>query len=95
MTIVGNTEVGEPCTFGKGMYLSVFYCLCYDMDISTYMLEDQVSEERYPEMNEEEDIRMNGIRNKHWRNVADEGDNKNNMHSLRWEIYVKEKDELI
>ena len=65
------------------------------MDISTYMLEDQVSEERYPEMNEEEDIRMNGIRNKHWRDVADEGDNKNNMHSLRWEIYVKEKDELI
>ena len=54
-----------------------------------------MSEDRYPELNEEEDIRMNEIRNKHWRDVADEGDNNNNMHSLRWEIYVKEKDELI
>ena len=44
--------------FGKGMYLSVFYCLCYEMDISTDMLEGQVSEEIYPNLNEEEDIRM-------------------------------------
>ena len=62
LTIVGDTEVGEPCMFGKGMYLSVFYCLCYEMDIFTYMSEDQVSEERYLELNEEEDIRLYAIR---------------------------------
>ena len=28
---------------GKGMYFSVFYCLCHEMDISTYMLEDKVT----------------------------------------------------
>ena len=30
--------------FGKGMHLSMFYCLCYVKDISTYMSEEQVSE---------------------------------------------------
>ena len=29
--------------FGDIIYLSVFYCLCYEMVISTYMSEDQVS----------------------------------------------------
>ena len=38
-TINGDHEVGEPCMFGKGMYLSVFYCLCYVTDISTYISE--------------------------------------------------------
>ena len=33
LTIVGDPEVGEPCMFGKGVYLYVFYCLCYEMDI--------------------------------------------------------------
>ena len=28
LTINGDTKVGEPCMFVKGMYLSVFYCLC-------------------------------------------------------------------
>ena len=38
--------------FGKCMYSSVFYCLCYVTDISTDMLEDQVAEERDVELNE-------------------------------------------
>ena len=29
LTIDGDPEVGEPFMFGKGIYLSVFYCLCY------------------------------------------------------------------
>ena len=37
--------------FGKGMYLSIFYSLCYDKDVSTDMLEDQVSEERDTDLN--------------------------------------------
>ena len=39
--------------FGKSVSLSIFYCLCYEMDISTDMLEDQVLEERYPDLIEE------------------------------------------
>ena len=37
--------------FGNGLYLSVFYCLCYEMDVSTDMSEGQVSEERDPDLN--------------------------------------------
>ena len=75
--------------FDNGMYLSFFNCLCYEMDVSTYMSEDQVLEERYPDLNEEDDTRMDEIRDEHWRNVAEEGDDKKKMHDLRWEIYVK------
>ena len=77
--------------FGKGVYLSVFYCLCYVKDISTDIPEDQVSEERYPNLNEEEDIRLDTIMEEHWRDVSDEGDEKKKIHALRWEVYVKEK----
>ena len=70
--------------FGKGMYLYVFYCLCYVKDISTDMSEDQVVEERDPDLNEEEDIRLDEIREEHWRDVAEEGDNKKKIYALRW-----------
>ena len=57
--------------FVKGMYLYLFYCLCYDTDISTDMSEEQVAEERYPYLNEEEDIRLDEIRKEHWRDVSE------------------------
>ena len=59
------------------------------MDISTYMSEDQVTEERDPDLNEEEDIRLDEIREDHWRCVAEEDANKNKIHALRCDIYVK------
>ena len=37
--------------FERGMYLSIFYCLCYEMDVSTDISEEQVSEERDPDLN--------------------------------------------
>ena len=89
LTINGDTEVGEPCMFVKGMYLYLFYCLCYYTDISTDMLEDQVAEERYPDLNEKEDIRLDEIREGHWREVAEEGDNKKKILALRWEVNVQ------
>ena len=46
----------------KRYVFSVFYCLCYEIDISTDMLEDQVAEEKHPDLNEEEDIRLDEIR---------------------------------
>ena len=75
--------------FVKGMYLSAFYCFCYDTDISTDILEDQVAEERDPDLNEEEDIRLDAIRGDHWKNIAEEGDKKKKIIALRWEVYVK------
>ena len=51
--------------FGKGVYLSVFYYLCYVKDVSTDILEYQVSEERDPDLNEEEGIILDEIRKDH------------------------------
>ena len=76
--------------FGKGMYLYVFYCFCYAKDRSTDMLEEQMAEERDLDVNEEEDIRLDVIMEEHWRDVAEEGEDKKNIHALRWEVYVKE-----
>ena len=59
------------------MYLYVFYYLCYVKDMSTDLLEYQVSEEIDPYLNEEEDIIMDDTRDKHWRYVAEDGDDKN------------------
>ena len=79
----------------KGMYMSVFYCFCYVKDVSTDMSEDQEAEERDPYLNEDEDIRMDAIREEHWRDVSDKVDDKKNMYALRWYIYVKGKEDLI
>ena len=94
-TIVGDPNIRELCMFGKGVYLYVFYCFCSEMDVYTDMSEYQVSEERDQDLNEEEDIIMDGIRDDNWSDVAEEGAYKKKIHSLRWEIYVKEEKELI
>ena len=71
LNIVGDLEVGEPCMFGKCMYLSVFYCLCYVNDISTDMSEEPAAEERDLDLNEEEDIILGAIRKDRWRYVSE------------------------
>ena len=50
-----------------------------------------MSEERDPDLNEEEDIRIDEIRDEHWRDVAREGDNEKKINALRWNFYVPEK----
>ena len=57
--------------FFKGVYLSVFYFLCYDTDITTDYSEEQVVEERDPDLNEMEDIRFDEIWEDRWRDLAD------------------------
>ena len=89
LIIDGDTEVEEPCIFQRGVYLPVFYCSCYVMDISTDMLEEQVSEERDPDLIEEEYIRMEYSREDHWRDVADDGYDKKKIHVPRWEVHTK------
>ena len=95
LTIVGDPEVLESCMIVKGMYLYVFYCLFHVKDISTDMLEGQVLEERDPDLNEQKDIILDAIREEHYRGVSKEGEYKKNIHVLRWEVYVKEKQQLI
>ena len=55
--------------FVKGMYLSVFYCFCYDTDLTKTYSEKKVVEERVPDLDKMEDIRFNKIREDHWRVV--------------------------
>ena len=38
---------------------------------------------------------MYAIREGNWRDVSEEGVNKKNIHSLRWEVYIKEKEDFI
>ena len=38
---------------------------------------------------------LDAIREEHWRDVAEEGDDKKKICALRWEVYVKYKEELI
>ena len=71
------------------MYFSMFCCLCYAEDVSTDILEYQVAEERDPDLNEEEDVRLDSIREEHWGDVEEEGEDKKKAHALRWEVYVK------
>ena len=42
-----------------------------------------MAEERYTDPNEEEDIRLDSIREDNWRDFAEEGEEKKNIHALR------------
>ena len=55
MTVDGGPVVKEGYIFERDVYFYVFYCLCFVDDISTYMLEEQFSEERDPHLDEEDD----------------------------------------
>ena len=38
---------------------------------------------------------MEDIREEHYIDVSEDGDYRKNIHALRWEVYKKEKDDLI
>ena len=54
-----------------------------------------MAEERYPDLNEKGDIRFDEIWDDHWRDIAEDNDDKNNIHDLMWDVYVMDKEELI
>ena len=58
-------------------------------------MSSMLAEERDPDLNEEEDIRLDAIREEHWRGVSEEGDDNNNIHALMWDFCAKEDEELI
>ena len=86
LNINEDPEVEHPCIFVKGMYFSVLYFFCHDTYISLDMSEDHLAEEIDPDLNEGEDIILDEIREEHWRDVAEEGDDKKNIHTLRWKL---------
>ena len=49
-----------------------------------------MSEERDPDLNEEEDTILDAIREEHWRNIADKGDDNKKIYALMWKVYVKD-----
>ena len=59
------------------------------------MLEGQVWDERDPDLNEEEYIRMEYSREQQWGNVAEDGDDMSKIHSLMWYVYTRENEYLI
>ena len=71
------------------MNLYVFYCLCYVKNVSTDLSEEHVLEERDLDLNEEEGIIMDDMREEHWRDVSEEGEDDKEIHTLRWDVYVK------
>ena len=42
-----------------------------------------------------EDITFDEIWEDHWRDLAEENDDKKKIHALRWNVYVKEKEDPI
>ena len=95
LNIDGYPVVESASMFERGMFFSVFYFLCYVKEISTDMSEEQVLEERDSDLNEEEDIIMADSWGEHWGDVAEDVEDKSNMHALRWDVYTKEKEGLI
>ena len=51
--------------FGRGVYLSVFYCLCYVKEMPTDLSEEKVSEERDLDLSKNQDTRIDGTSNEH------------------------------
>ena len=51
-------------------------------------------EERDTDLNEEEDIGMEDSKEEHFMDVSKYGNDKKNIHDLRWDVYIK-REELI
>ena len=45
-------------------------------------------EEIDPDLNEEEDIRMEDSREDHLRDVSEYGKDKSNIYALTWDVYI-------
>ena len=52
-------------------------------------------EDRDLDLNEKKDIRFNDIREYHCRDIAVENDDKKKIPALRWDVNIREKEELI
>ena len=48
-----------------------------------------MSDEIDTNQNEEEEIIMEDIRKDHCRDVAEDGEDKSNIHNLNWDVYTR------
>ena len=55
------------------------------------LLEERVSEEKDPNLKEEDDIRMEDSREENWSFVAEDGEDKINITALGWYVYTVDK----
>ena len=53
------------------------------------MLEEQVSEERDPYMNEEKNVRMEDSREEPRRDFVEDGEDKSKIRALLWDVYTR------
>ena len=82
--------------FEEGMYLSVFYFLCFVQDVLMGMLKEQKREERDPDLKVEKYVMCLYERKNHWKDVLEENhQDKGEVYPLMWEVYIKEKQELL
>ena len=93
LTIHGDNFCEVDNTFVKGVYFSIFYWLCFVEDISPNIAEEQVMEEKTPDLEWEEDFRFSDDRGQKWRGVGQE-DNYYmcKFHLLSWWVYTKDKE---
>ena len=59
------------------------------------MSEEQVLEEIYNDLNEEEDLIMKASMEENWSDDAEDDDDKKKNHALRSNVYIKDKEVLI
>ena len=59
------------------------------------MLEGQVLEEWYTDLNYEENTRISDSREEHLRDVAEDGEDRSKIRALRWDVYTRYKENLI
>ena len=71
MTIEGGFIDEEGLIFEEGVYFSVFYYLHFVKEITMGMLEEQSREERDPDLEGEEDIRLSDDRVKCWNDIVE------------------------
>ena len=58
LIINGYPVFEEGAIYGNGMYLSLFYCLCFVKERNMDMLEEQLRAERYTDLEINGDIRL-------------------------------------
>ena len=82
--------------FQEGIYLYVNYCLnIFKLQICGYVRET-VRRRGHHQHLLREGCNFLGDRDKNWNNViVQDNEDKDNVYALRWEVYMKQKGQLI
>ena len=49
-----------------------------------------MSDKRDPDLNKDEDTRMEVSREEHWMDVAEDDEDNSKIHALSWDFYTRE-----